>query len=155
MIRTCLSAAAGLTLLAGAARAAAPSSIEVSAAWSRPATPGLPTGVAYATLVNHGSAPDRLTGASSAAVGRISLHRSIMTAGVMRMEPVPDGLELPPGRAVALKPGGYHLMLSGLKGGLKLGQSYAMTFRFAHARPVSVQVQVRQGPAMTAMPGMR
>ena len=155
MMRTLLLLAAAVSLLAGTAGAGAPAMVQVSQAWSRPAAPGLPTGVAYATLLNRGAALDRLTGASSPVVGRVSLHRSTMTAGVMRMEAVPDGLELPPGRPVALKPGGYHLMLAGLKGGLKPAQSYPMTFRFAHSRPVTVQVQVRTGPAMAAMAGMR
>jgi periplasmic copper chaperone A len=147
---------AAAVLLATTAEAAPKAStVEVVGAWSRPAAAGLPTGVAYATLVNHGAAPDRLLSASSPLVGRVSLHRSLMTAGVMRMEAVPDGLDLPPGHPVALKPGGYHLMLGGLKGGLKLGQSYPMTFRFAHARPVVAQIEVRSGQDAPAMPGMR
>jgi periplasmic copper chaperone A len=154
MIRPLL-LAAGLSLLASAAVAAPPPTVEVTDAWSRPAAAGLPTGVAYATLVDRAATPDRLVSASSPAIGRVSLHRSTMTAGVMRMEPVPEGLALAPNRPVALKPGSYHLMLSGLKGGLKLGQSYPMTFRFAHSRPVTVQVEVRAGPEMGAMPGVR
>ena len=136
----------------GAAHAARAAS--VAGAWSRPAVAGLPTGVAYATLVNRGKAAERLTGASTPVAAGVSLHRSVMTAGIMRMEPVPDGLELPPGKPVALKPGGFHLMLRGLKGGLQLGQTSPMTFRFAHARPVTAQVVVRAGPAMAHMPGM-
>jgi periplasmic copper chaperone A len=154
-----LAVASGLVasgLVVGSAHAAGSApTVEVADAWSRPAAAGLPTGVAYATLVNHAAAADRLVSASSPVVGRVSVHRSTMTAGVMRMEPVPDGLELPPGRPVGLKPGGYHLMLSGLKGGLKLGQRYPMTFRFAHAHSVTVKVEVRSGQdAMPAMPAM-
>ena len=63
----------------------------------------------------------------------------------MSMLAVEDGLELPPRRPVTLAPGGYHLMLEGLKGGLKVGETYPLTLRFAHARPVTVQVQVRSG----------
>ena len=38
-----------------------------------------------------------------------------MDNGVMKMRPV-AGLELPAGRTVELKPGGYHVMLMDLKG---------------------------------------
>ena len=127
--------------------------ITASAVWSRPATLGLPTGVAYLTLTNHASTPDRLTGGASPKAGRVSLHHSVMKAGVMSMLAVEDGLELPPGRPVVLAPGGYHLMLEGLKGGLKVGETYPLALRFAHARPVTVQVQVRAGP--DPMAGMK
>ena len=150
MIRTLLASAA--LLLAGSAQAAPAGAVRVTDAWSRPAAAGLPTGVAYLTLVNAGATADRLMSASSPKAGRVGLHRSVMTAGVMRMDPVPDGLELPPGRPVALKPGGYHLMLAGLKGGLKMGETYPLTLRFAHAHAQTVTVQVRRGGA--DMPGM-
>ena len=133
-------------MLAGAAQAAAPVSgtIQVTGAWSRPATPGLPTGVAYMTLVNPTATGERVVSASSPKAARVSLHRSSMSKGVMSMTAV-DGLDLPPGRSVVLAPNGYHLMLTGLKGGLKLGESYPVTLRFAHLKPVVVQVQVRRG----------
>jgi periplasmic copper chaperone A len=150
-----LLSAAALLIATTAQASPKTSTVEVVDAWSRPAAAGLPTGVAYATLVNHAATPDRLVSASSPLIGRVSLHRSLMTAGVMRMEPVPDGLELPPGRPVQLKPGGYHLMLGGLKGGLKLGQSYPMTFHFAHAHALTVKVEVRSGQDAPAMPSMR
>ena len=151
-------AAALLLLLStGGARAAAlpgaASPIAASAVWSRPATAGLPTGVAYLTLTDHAAAADRLVGASSPKAGRVSLHHSVMKDGVMSMQAVPDGLELPPGHPVVLAPGGYHLMLEGLKGGLKVGETYPLTLRFAHAKPITVRVEVRSG--LDPMAGMK
>ena len=126
--------------------AAAAGQIRATDAWSRPAAAGLPTGVAYLVLTNDGSAPDRLVGASSPKAAEIGLHRSAMSHGVMNMAPVVDGLTLPPGRAVSLAPNGYHLMLVGLKGGLTPKATYPLTLRFAHAKPVTIRVQVRLGP---------
>ncbi len=137
---------------AGAAPASG-EAVTVTGVWSRPATPGLPTGVAYLTLTDHAAAPDRLMGGSSPKAGRVSLHHSIMKAGVMSMLAVDDGIELPPGRPVVLAPGGYHLMLQGLKGGLKVGETYPLTLRFAHAKSLTVRVQVRSGP--DPMAGMK
>ena len=44
----------------------------------------------------------------------------------MRMRQI-DGLELPAGRAVELKPGGYHVMLTNLKGQIKAGGKVPLT----------------------------
>ena len=149
-----LASAFALILSADAGQVqAAAAPITASAVWSRPATAGLPTGVAYLTLIDHAPTPDRLMGGSSPKAGRVSLHHSVMKAGVMSMLAVDGGLELPPGRAVTLAPGGYHLMLGGLKGGLRVGETYPLTLRFAHARPVTVKVQVRAGP--DPMAGMK
>ena len=131
-------------LMAPAARAAGP--VQATGAWSRPAAAGLSTGVAYLLLANGGSTPDRLDAASSPKAARVELHRSTLSNGMMSMAPVTGGLVLPPGRTVALQPNGYHLMLVGLKGGLTPGSAYPLTLRFAHAKPVTVRVQVRGGP---------
>ena len=136
------------------ASAAAAGPIAVGNAWSRPEAAGLPTAVAYMTLNNAGGSPDRLVGGSTPKAARVSLHRSQMSGGMMSMQPLPDGLALAPGATVALAPGGYHLMLTGLRGGLRAGETYPLTLRFAHARPLTVQVQVRAGPdPMAGMAG--
>ena len=42
------------------------------------------------------------------------LNETIDDHGVMKMRPV-DGVALEPGKPVTFKPGGYHVMLTGLK----------------------------------------
>ena len=133
---------------AGAAHAAG---VQPTSAWSRPAAPGLQVGVAYLTLLNHSRVADRLIGADSPKAARVSLHRSSMAGGVMTMQAMPGGLDLPPGRSVALAPGGYHLMLEGLRSGLKAGDHYPLTVRFAHSPPRTVQVEVRPASPMAGM----
>jgi copper(I)-binding protein len=49
-----------------------------------------------------------------------------MEGNVMKMRAVP-ALDLPAGKAVELKPGGYHLMLMGLKNELKAGDTVPVT----------------------------
>ena len=49
-----------------------------------------------------------------------------MDGNVMKMRAV-IGLDLPAGKAVELKPGGYHLMLMDLKQELKAGESVPVT----------------------------
>ena len=52
---------------------------------------------------------------------------------VMTMRPVSGGLSIEPGRFVALVPGGYHLMIMGLKAPLKEGQAVPITPQFEKA----------------------
>ncbi len=96
-------AAATLPSLAPAA-SAQPAAVQAQDAWARATPPHASTGVIYLTLTS--PAGDRLTGASSPAASRASVHEMRMDGAVMRMAAVPDGLALPPGQAVALAPGG-------------------------------------------------
>lgn len=69
----------------------------------------------------------RLVSASSPAAGVVEIHEMKMEGDVMRMRAVTE-LALPAGQAVALKPGGYHVMLMDLKQPLKAGDSVPVTF---------------------------
>lgn len=55
-------------------------------------------------LKNSGATPLVLTGASTPLAARVSLHRTSMAGGVMRMAPVNGGLTVPPGGGVTLAP---------------------------------------------------
>ena len=50
----------------------------------------------------------------------------IMESGVMKMRAVPS-LDLPAGKPVDLKPGGYHVMLMDLKGEVNVGDVVPLT----------------------------
>jgi len=112
------------------------------------------TGGAYVTIDNAG-APDRLLGAQTA-IAKAELHQHIMEGNVMKMVPVPGGIALPAGRTT-LAPGGYHIMLLGLKAPLKEGSSFPMTLTFEKAGKVEVTVTVAKpgamGPAGGSMGG--
>jgi copper(I)-binding protein len=137
--------------------AADTTSIACEQVWARP-TPGA-TGAAYFTLTNNG-APDQLVGASTPIAASAGVHETIDDNGVMKMRPVAS-LALVPGKPVTFRPGGYHVMLVGLKAPLKAGDSFPLTLSFAHAQPITVTVNVQAGAAgmgsssMPGMPGMR
>jgi copper(I)-binding protein len=80
-----------------------------------------------------------------------------MDNGVMKMRQV-DGIDLPAGKTVALKPGGYHIMLTGLAQPLAAGQSFPLTLDFAKAGARQVTVSVEKigsmGPAASQGSGM-
>jgi copper(I)-binding protein len=64
-----------------------------------------------------------LVSASSPAAGVVEIHDMAMDGTTMKMRALTKGLELPAGKAVELKPGGYHVMLMDLKAPLKTGES--------------------------------
>ena len=67
---------------------------------------------------------------------------------MMMMHQLRDGLPLPAGQAVELKPGGNHIMLLAVAEPLKAGDTVALTLTFASATPVEVTAEVGQ-PALT------
>ena len=130
--------------------------ITVSNAWARATAGEGTTGAAYVTVTDTG-APDQLTGVSTPVAGMAHLHETVNANGVMEMRNV-AAIALPTGKAVTLAPGGYHVMLMGLKHPLKEGDSFPLTLSFAHAAPVTVQVKVAAAgasePMSQGMPGM-
>jgi copper(I)-binding protein len=115
-------------------------SVQIGTAWSRPAIAG-GNGAVYLTLVNQGPKSDRLTSVR-ADVAEAELHQMTMEGGVMKMQPISGGIEVPAGGKVELKPGGLHVMLIGLRKDLKAGDTFPITLRFQDAGEVSVQVKV-------------
>ncbi len=69
----------------------------------------------------------RLVSASSPVAGAVEIHEMKMEGDTMRMRALTQGLELPAGQPVQLKPGGYHVMLMDLKQPLSAGQSVPLT----------------------------
>ncbi len=126
------------------------SGIKVDQVWAR-ATPGnAKSGAIYLTVTNTGTTPDTLEGvASTPAAEHADLHEMKMTNNVMEMRPV-KSVTIDPGKSVVLEPGGYHLMLTGLKGPLKEGQTVPLTLTFDHAGKQEVTASVAKVGAMHA-----
>jgi copper(I)-binding protein len=85
---------------------------------------------------------DVLLGASSPAADTIEIHTMSMADGVMTMRPI-ESLNLPAGEAVALEPGGLHLMLFGVDGA-DLGVAIPVTLDFETAPDLTIDMEVRQ-----------
>jgi copper(I)-binding protein len=155
MIRiTCFLFAVALTLAGGVAAAEDYSvgSIQIGNPWTRATPKGSTVAGAYMTITNKGSAPDRLVSGSSALADRFEVHSMVMDGGVAKMRPVDGGLEIKPGETVELKPGGLHVMLTGLKQPLDKGQKVKATLEFAKAGKVEVEYTVEAlGAAAPAM----
>ena len=138
-------------LLAGTCAA----QIDVKDAWARPAVPGQSGTGAFMSLTAPQGA--KLIGVASAVAGVTEIHEMAMVGNVMRMRAIPQ-LDLPAGKAVELKPGGYHVMLMDLKRPLAIGEKITIDFRIETADgkratlPVAVDVRnsAPQGAASVA-----
>ena len=73
------------------------------------------------------AAGGKLVSVSSPAAGVVEIHEMKMDGSTMQMRALRNGLNLPAGQAVDLKPGGYHVMLMDLKAPLSAGQTIAVT----------------------------
>ena len=108
--------------------------------YARPTAPAQPTGGGYLTMTSKGRA-DRLLAVSSPIAREVQIHSMKMEGDVMRMREV-SAIDLPADKLVELKPGGFHLMLMGLKEPLKTGQVFPLKLRFEKAGEVAVEVSV-------------
>ena len=114
-------------LLLGAVAATAHAEVNVKDPWVRATVTGQKATGAFMQL--KADADVSLVGASSPAAGIVEIHEMRMDAGVMRMSAI-SALPLPAGKAVELKPGGYHVMLMALKAPLKEGDTVPVTLTF-------------------------
>lgn len=104
--------------------------------------PTAKAGGAYVSLMNHGPA-DRLIDAKGDIAKRIEIHEHLKDGDVMRMRQVEGGLELPEGGMIEMGPGGYHVMLMGLKGPLVEGEKFPLTLIFESGTEMAVEVSVK------------
>jgi len=143
-------AAAGLLSLsiATAPAVAQPKAIEVTNAWARATVPAQKTAGVYLDIRSRTAA--RLVGAASLHANTAEVHQTVHEGGVMKMLPVKT-IELPPGQTVRLAPGGYHIMLTGLKNQLRRGDSMPLTLTVQRADgtvlEIPIKVEVREPTA--------
>jgi len=135
MIRSLLAAVAALTVLPSAL-----AQVSVADPWVRATVPQQHASGAFMTLT--AAAGARLVEARSPVAGVVEIHEMAMDGNVMRMRAIP-GLDLPAGRQVALKPGGYHVMLMALKQTLNAGDTVPITLVFERADRSRETVEVR------------
>jgi periplasmic copper chaperone A len=111
--------------------------------WTRATPNGAKVAGGFITITNKGTTPDRLIGGSAKVAGHVEIHEMTMDNGVMKMHELPAGLEIKPGETVELKPGGYHLMLMGLKEPTEDGGKVEGTLVFEKAGTIDIFYHVR------------
>lgn len=142
MSRHFLVAAIAASLFAQSA-AAMDGTIMVEDAYAFSASPSAKSGAAFMMLMNHGEEDDRLLSASSGAAQRVELHSSAEDdAGVVRMAPIEDGIDIPAGGSAMLARGGDHVMFMGLNGAFTDGDTVPVTLTFEKAGEITVDIPV-------------
>lgn len=123
------------------------SEITVSKAWAR-ASRG-PIAAAYVTIENTGGGADRLIDVTASKGKRVAMHTTELDGDVARMREV-NVIDIPAGKTVMLKPGGFHMMLMGVKDGLAEGSEFTLVLTFEKAGPVTARAKVLKAGAMSA-----
>lgn len=133
-------------LLLGAAPALADDyelgKLEISQPWARATPQGARTGGGFLTITNEGDDSDRLMSAASPIAARVEFHKMEVADGIAKMRPQPDGIEIPAGATVALKPGAFHIMFLELKGPIEQGKPVPVTLDFENAGSIDLEMVV-------------
>ncbi len=125
--------------------------IRVEDAWSRSTDSGSTaadaasfTGSSAAYLVIHNCGPtsDRLFSVESDVANTTGLHVTQTQNGITMMGEVNE-LEIPAGKKVELKPGGYHIMMMDLQKSIHAGDPVHLTLTFEKAGQLLVTAAAR------------
>lgn len=95
---------------------------------------------AFMEIDNFTDIDDRLIGAK-ADFAKAQVHEMKMEGDVMKMSEI-AGIDIPSDGGIELKSGGFHIMLIGLNGSIKIGDSKNITLIFEKAGEITVPMLV-------------
>lgn len=98
----------------------------------------------YLKIQNNGGVSDRLIGAQTDVCLVTEIHKSYIENDRMMMKKVSQGIAIPPGGSVELKPGSYHLMLMGVKRSLSASDSFAVQLKFEKSGIKTVYAKIKK-----------
>ena len=133
--------------------------VAITNSWVRATVQGQKATGAFMTVTSKENA--KLVTVSSPVAGIAEIHEMKMEKDVMKMAALPNGLDLPAGKAVDLKPGSYHIMLMDLKLPLNKDVAVPLTLTFQDSGgkksqqvvQVPVSVQPPSGQSMNHQQG--
>jgi periplasmic copper chaperone A len=122
--------------------------VEIANAWARETVAGQTSTAAYLTVANKGAADDRLVSVSVPEPAKASVHATENSGGISHMREISSGLAVPAGSTIELKPGGTHVMITGLQAPLHPGDTLNLRLRFEKTgeKPIDVRVTPATGP---------
>lgn len=136
-------------VLASMTALAQSTAVKVDGAWARATVQGQKGTGAFMSLTAKDAT--QLVGVSSPVAGVAEVHEMKMEGDIMRMRAV-AAIDLPAGKKVELKPGGYHVMLMDLKAPLAKDSTVPVTLLFKDAKGVESKLELKL-PVATAAPG--
>lgn len=145
LVKTVLASTMLLTALTGLslAKDVKVGEIVISNPWARQSPMSAKVAAGFLTMTNEGKADDRLLKASAAFAPKVQLHDMKMAGDVMKMEELPEGIPVPAGATVELKPKSLHIMFMDVMAQPKAGDVLKATLTFEKAGPVEVEFEVK------------
>lgn len=118
-------------------------SVRIDSPYVRAVPPGQTISAAFMLLKNNSDQDIDLIKASSNIAKNVELHEHIHADGMMKMRQIPK-ISIAANSETALKPGGYHIMLIGLKKEIKAGDFIDLRLKFSNGDEQTVQVEVKK-----------
>lgn len=118
--------------------------------WARQSSMGADVAAGFMTITNTGATDDRLVRATADICARVQIHTMKMEGDVMKMVELPDGIVIPAGATVTLKPKSLHIMFMDVKQQPGEGASFTGTLTFEKAGTVTIEYEVA-APGAEAM----
>ena len=115
--------------------------------WVQEGPPSQTITAAYMTIENQTGAGISLKSASTEVAETVELHKMELIDGIMKMHRV-ETIDIPAGGVTELKPGGYHLMVIGLKKQLREGDTVTITLHFSSDLRKTITIPVKPRSAM-------
>ena len=138
----CMSLILSVPATAGDVGMAKVGAVMIHDGWARASIGSAPNSAAYMTLMTQGDAADKLVGAKTQVAETVEIHNHIIEDGIAKMREV-KSIDVKPGEMATLEPGGFHVMLMGLKEPLKDGDLLPLTLIFEHAGEVKLEVPIK------------
>jgi periplasmic copper chaperone A len=115
--------------------------LEVQNAWVRK-PPGVDTAAVYFVLKNNSTKPVTVLGATSNLAEHVMIHETSTVDGQSRMR-MRDKFTIAPGKTLALAPEGMHVMLSGFRYAVAVGDTVPLTLKLEGGGALKVTAVVR------------
>lgn len=120
------------------------SSISVENAYARATPPNLPNSAAFMSIKNSSNSDIALVSAESNIAKNVELHTHDMKNGIMKMYQVPK-IDIKANSTTTLKPGGFHVMLIGLKNKpLRPDRKVNIKLNFSNGESINISAPVKK-----------
>jgi copper(I)-binding protein len=115
--------------------------------WSRETAAAADVGAGFMTITNTGAEDDRLIKATAEISDMVQLHNMKMENDMMTMFEMKEGIVIPSGQTVELKPKSLHVMFMNLKAHPQTGDAFKATLTFERAGTVEIEFAVETADA--------
>ncbi|MBK3332287.1 copper chaperone PCu(A)C [Persephonella atlantica] len=116
--------------------------IEIIDPWVRAVPPNAKNTALFMVIKNSGDELDTLTAVKTDIAKMVMIHKTVNEDGVMKMVHVHQ-LKIPPHSTVELKPGGYHIMIMGLKEPVHVNNMLKFTLIFKKSGKIDIKAPVK------------